>query len=96
MSVIRNLGERVEKEHTQYLRDHQRTDERSINQSIATTMTPDLNPETTTFESLVNRGTAPVATVASSASTPTWDDDVWGSILNDNQVCALMTFVLIV
>ncbi|PFH49107.1 hypothetical protein AMATHDRAFT_76388 [Amanita thiersii Skay4041] len=97
MSVIKKLGDRVEKEHNQYLRDSQRIEDRSAlasnggalgNQSFATTVD---------FESLVARGSAsgsmiqvPVASAATSTSNvvsgngTSWEDEVWGSIFNDN------------
>jgi SCY1-like protein 2 len=82
MSVIQKLGQRVEKEHTQYLRDHQRLDDRS-SLSPGPSMTPDL-ASNISFEQLVHRKGVHST---SGANSPSWDDDVWGKIINDsNQV----------
>ncbi|KAJ4488353.1 other/SCY1 protein kinase [Lentinula aciculospora] len=87
MEVIRKLGDRVEKEHNQFLRDSQRLEDRSaiavdgatITQSFAGSMD---------FESLVGGKNGAVQTNATggsvgSAGKTSWDDDVWGSIFND-------------
>ncbi|KAF8584105.1 kinase-like protein [Ramaria rubella] len=87
MNVIRNLGERVEKEHMQYLKDSQRTEDRSggINGSISSQV---LGSTGVDFESLVASNTAATKTNASTSDSPSkgWDDDVWGSILADTPV----------
>ncbi|KAE9407078.1 hypothetical protein BT96DRAFT_954642 [Gymnopus androsaceus JB14] len=84
MDVIRKLGERVEKEHNQFLRDSQRHEDRSAigadggaTQSFAGTVD---------FESLVGgkNGVVQNDTGGGSAGkNSAWDDDVWGSIFND-------------
>ncbi|KAI0048222.1 kinase-like protein [Auriscalpium vulgare] len=79
MGVIRTLGDRVEKEHNQYLRDSQRIEDRSalaIGGASGPTMGGGVD-----FESLV--GGASVATVKADTefNGSGWDDDVWGSIL---------------
>lgn len=84
MDVIRKLGERVEKEHNQFLRDSQRHEDRSAvgadngaAQSFAGTVD---------FESLVGGKNGLVqndATGGSVGKNSAWDDDVWGSIFND-------------
>lgn len=80
MSVIQKLGQRVEKEHTQYLRDHQRLDERST-MSPTPSMTPDL-AQNISFEQLVHRKEAKSG---GNPTSPSWDDDVWGNILGDSK-----------
>ncbi|OCH95578.1 kinase-like protein [Obba rivulosa] len=83
MQVIRTLGDRVEKEHDQYLRDSQRVDRQpltAVNGSshLAT------GGGAVDFESLVSNGTT--ATVnADTVIDPSknWEDDVWGSIFNN-------------
>ncbi|KAJ3985207.1 other/SCY1 protein kinase [Lentinula detonsa] len=89
MEVIRKLADRVEKEHHQFLRDSQRLEDRSaiavdgatVTQSFAGSMD---------FESLVGGKNGAVQTndtggsLGSTAEKTSWDDDVWGSIFNDN------------
>ncbi|KAI0317305.1 hypothetical protein OF83DRAFT_1058941, partial [Amylostereum chailletii] len=81
MSVIRKLGDRVEKEHNQYLRDSQRIEDRSaINVNGTSGASSSTGP--VDFESLV--GGTNAATVKADTNfdgTTGWDDDVWGSIL---------------
>jgi SCY1-like protein 2 len=81
MGVIKKLGDRVEKEHYQFLRDTQRIEDKSalkvngVAGSSATAGPVD-------FESLV--GGANGATVKADTTLEggtNWDDDVWGSIL---------------
>ncbi|EJD53253.1 kinase-like protein [Auricularia subglabra TFB-10046 SS5] len=92
MRVIRTLADRVEKEHTQFLKDSQRVEDRSTvatnGAQVSAAMTGTIN-----FQSLVAGGTASAATSpgigAAAASSPvvkSWDDDVWGSILGDEHV----------
>lgn len=100
-SVIHKLSDRVEKEHSQYLRDSQRNEDRSA------VIDPSGNPlpafgGSVDFESLVQGSGASttsttngMGTFADPASAPTsvpatangskstsWEDDVWGSILD--------------
>ncbi|KAL4250432.1 Catalytically Inactive Kinase-Related Protein [Abortiporus biennis] len=82
MEVIKKLGDRVEKEHNQYLRDSQRIEDRSA----VTTNGAHQAPSTTVdFESLVGGG-AVIPTlkteshIESQKTTTSWEDDVWGSI----------------
>ncbi|KAF7359384.1 Kinase-like protein [Mycena sanguinolenta] len=83
MGVIRKLGDRVEEEHKQFLRDSQRLEDRSATAvNGATGIAPAGGVD---FASLVGRANG--ATVK--ADTPidanvSWDDDPWASILNDN------------
>ncbi|GJE86963.1 other/SCY1 protein kinase [Phanerochaete sordida] len=81
MEVIKKLGDRVEKEHDQYLRDSQRIEDRS-----ATPINGITNQSAVggvDFENLVGSGAAQTVradTVIDPAKG--WDDDVWGSIFN--------------
>ncbi|KIM23753.1 hypothetical protein M408DRAFT_249795 [Serendipita vermifera MAFF 305830] len=96
MSVIRTLGERVEKEHSQYLRDSQRNEDRPA------VVDPAGNPLAQApgqldFHSLVSGGAAPVTTASTGSSlnglsngvaatnVSSWEDDVWGSILDGTE-----------
>ncbi|KAJ7197216.1 kinase-like domain-containing protein [Mycena pura] len=83
MAVIRKLGERVEEEHKQFLRDSQRLEDRSataVNGAAGMHATSSVD-----FASLVGRANGAAVKPDSSADTSTsWDDDPWASILNDN------------
>jgi hypothetical protein len=93
MSVIRKLGERVEKEHNQFLRDSQRIEDRS-----ATNTNGIKSPAFHTgvnFESLVGRAngaTVKPDTVIDGDGSKGWDDDVWGSIFNAPEVICRISF----
>ncbi|KAI0361929.1 kinase-like protein [Trametes cingulata] len=80
MEVIKKLGDRVEREHDQYLRDSQRVEDRSATTLNGRSSVPAAGGAVD-FESLVANGTgsAPKANTASENST-SWEDDVWGSI----------------
>ncbi|OAX40509.1 kinase-like protein [Rhizopogon vinicolor AM-OR11-026] len=83
MSVIRKLGERVEKEHNQFLRDSQRLEDRSGTNTNGA-KSPAFNTGVD-FESLVGRAngaTVKPDTVFDEDGSKGWDDDVWGSIFN--------------
>lgn len=85
MEVIKKLGDRVEKEHDQYLRDSQRIEDRSA--TAVNGASPPTLGGTVDFESLVggqNVGTVKADTVLDASKG--WDDDVWGSILNSSEV----------
>jgi len=86
MGVIRKLGERVEKEHNQFLRDSQRIEDRSTETNGV--RSPAFN-NGVDFESLVGRAngaTVKPDTVIDGDSSKGWDDDVWGSIFNAAEV----------
>ncbi|KAG9045662.1 hypothetical protein FS837_005902 [Tulasnella sp. UAMH 9824] len=92
MQVIKILGDRIEKEHSQYLRDSQRVDDKS---AVTTSNgVPSFTAGPVDFESLVGGGKSPGLGAPSSPAvngailTPakSWEDDVWGSILNGNEV----------
>ncbi|KAH9483858.1 Protein kinase domain-containing protein ppk32 [Psilocybe cubensis] len=85
MQVIKKLAERVEKEHDQFLRDSQRLEDRS---GIATDGNQVANgiTQNVDFESLVG-GKANGQTIKADTAVDnnaSWDDDVWGSIFNNN------------
>ncbi|KAF7295265.1 Kinase-like protein [Mycena indigotica] len=80
MGVIRKLGERVEEEHKQFLRDSQRLEDRS-----ATAMNGNGSQAagSVDFASLVGRANGASVKPDSEASTG-WDDDPWATMLNDD------------
>ncbi|KAK7440244.1 Protein kinase domain-containing protein ppk32 [Stygiomarasmius scandens] len=87
MTVIKVLGDRVEKEHNQFLRDSQRIEDRSATATNGS-MSTQVLAGSVDFENLVGRGTTGNgmtgnASQTSSSQAPSWDDDVWGSIFND-------------
>jgi SCY1-like protein 2 len=80
MAVIKKLGDRVEKEHDQFLRDSQRIEDRS-----ATAVNGSVDGPTSRggmdFETLVGgAGTGNIK--ADTELSGNWEDDVWGSILS--------------
>ena len=84
MEVIKKLGDRVEKEHDQFLRDSQRIEDRSSTPINGITTGPAVGG--VDFESLVGSGgatTVKADTVIDSSAG--WDDDVWGSILGSGE-----------
>ena len=100
--MIKTLGERVEREHSQHLRDSQRIEDRSGGFDINATSNgaPKLGG-TVDFQTLV-AGPAGAATSSGGlgasttsvnvlAKTTSWEDDVWGSILDGNDVSASRT-----
>ncbi|KAG8934229.1 hypothetical protein FRC01_004309 [Tulasnella sp. 417] len=91
MQVIKVLGDRIEREHSQYLRDSQRVEDKS---AVATPNgIPSFTAGPVDFESLVGGGKSPGPSAASMpaanggalAPAKSWEDDVWGSILNGNE-----------
>ncbi|KAF7966844.1 hypothetical protein HWV62_36889 [Athelia sp. TMB] len=82
MSVIRKLGDRVEKEHNQFLRDSQRIEDRSgAGEAGAFTGAPGVGGGVD-FESLVGRANSATVKADSAIESKSWDDDdPWGSIL---------------
>ncbi|KAJ7756838.1 kinase-like domain-containing protein [Mycena maculata] len=83
MTVIRKLGDRVEEEHKQFLRDSQRLEDRS-----ATAVNGAAGPQPAggvDFASLVGRANGATVKADTSAEASTsWDDDPWTAILNEN------------
>ncbi|KAH7889933.1 kinase-like domain-containing protein [Phlebopus sp. FC_14] len=82
MSVIRKLGDRVEKEHNQFLRDSQRIE--NVSSTVNGVASQNLNSGLD-FESLVGRANVTVKPDTVIDKTKSWDDDVWGSIFNNPQ-----------
>lgn len=83
MAAIKKLGDRVQREHDQFLRDSQRIEDRSA-LAVNGTTTPNLGGRVN-FESLVGGGDG--ATVKPDTvidGNKSWDDDdIWGSIFSD-------------
>jgi len=83
MEVIRKLGDRVEKEHIQFLRDSQRIGEHSSTETNGSAgiknVATNLN-----FESLVGGANSASVIADSTGAAKGWDDDVWDSIFTDN------------
>ena len=84
MEVIRKLGQRVEKEHDQFLRDSQRLEDHS---TVAMDGGPGVNgiAVSVDFESLVGKANG-VTVKADTVMDVSWDSDVWGSIFNSSAV----------
>lgn len=82
MSVIRKLGERVEKEHNQYLRDSQRIEDRSTGKTNGLAEFPAASGPAD-FESLVGRSNNAGGSTETPNNAPSWEDDVWGSIFTN-------------
>ena len=82
MAVIKKLGDRVEKEHDQFLRDSQRIEDRS-----ATAVNGSVDRLTSRggmdFETLVG-GAGGASIKADTELNGNWEDDVWGSILSSD------------
>jgi len=105
--VIKTLSERVEREHSQYLRDSQRIEDRSggFDTNAISNGVPKLGG-TVDFQTLVagpamavasprGLGTPTTTSVNGAANTTNWDDDVWGSILDGSDVSAPRTHGII-
>ena len=99
MSVIKKLGDRVEKEHDQFLRDSQRIEDRSGLASNGTNGA--VTSQGIDFESLVGRANVVPPTNGPTISIDTpgdengWDDDGWGSMLNDTVRNSLFSVPLV-
>jgi SCY1-like protein 2 len=93
MAVIKKLGDRVEREHGQFLRDAQRLEDRSaIPTSDAAPNPVDGNVN---FENLVGRGdgmTVKPDTVINGTSKGWDEDDVWGSIFSSDESVSAVFF----
>ena len=85
MSVIKKLGDRVEREHDQFLRDSQRLEDRSavpVSGAVSNSVGGEVN-----FENLVGGGdgvTVKADTVINGSSKGWDEDDVWGSIFSSD------------
>lgn len=101
-SVIHTLSERVEKEHSQYLRDSQRNEDRSTVMDPSGNSLPQLGGEVD-FQTLVSGNakggsgsvlgdvftsntTTSTANNTGATKVASWEDDVWGSILDGTEV----------
>ncbi|EIN07701.1 kinase-like protein [Punctularia strigosozonata HHB-11173 SS5] len=89
MAVIRKLGDRVEKEHIQFLRDSQRTEDHSTASTSSNGTPVNGHAGALDFASLVSSaGNTPikadglVSSPGPSSNAPSWEDDVWGSIFS--------------
>lgn len=81
MAVIKKLGDRVEKEHNQFLRDSQRIEDHSATAVNGTANGP-TSKGGVDFESLVGGSGAAGTIKADTELNGNWEDDVWGSILS--------------
>ena len=101
--MIKTLGERVEREHGQYLRDSQRIEDRSsgFDVNASSNGVPKLGG-TVDFETLVagpamaltsssGLGASTTTGVGGVAKITSWEDDVWGSILDGSDVSVSRT-----
>jgi SCY1-like protein 2 len=80
MAVIKKLGDRVEKEHDQFLRDSQRIEDRSAT-AVNGSVDGPRSRAGMDFETLVGgAGTGNIK--ADTELSGNWEDDVWGSILS--------------
>ncbi|TFK67903.1 kinase-like protein [Pluteus cervinus] len=79
MAVIKKLGERVEKEHDQFLRDSQRLEDHS---GTATSSSKVQSfSHSVDFESLVSRANGTPGTSTLTVDDPlSWEGDVWGDM----------------
>lgn len=91
MSVIKKLGDRVEREHNQFLRDAQRIEDRSA--TAVNGSTGALPSVAVDFESLVGRGGTGGSIKAQDTgnNNASWDDDAWSSIFNDTPSTSAQT-----
>jgi SCY1-like protein 2 len=93
MGVIKKLGDRVEREHDQFLRDAQRLEDRSaipVSGAVSNPVAGEVN-----FENLVARGDGTTVKPDSviDGSSKGWDeDDVWGSIFSNDETVSIDLF----
>ena len=93
MEVIKKLGDRVEREHGQFLRDSQRLEDRSAIPASGAAPNPVVGE--VNFENLVGGGdgTTVKQDTAIDGSSKGWDeDDVWGSIFSSNETVSIYLF----
>ena len=93
MAVIKKLGDRVEREHGQFLRDSQRLEDRSAVPVSGAEPNP-VGGEVN-FENLVGGGdgVAVKQDTAINGSSKGWDeDDVWGSIFSSSETVSIDSF----
>ncbi|KAF9456136.1 kinase-like domain-containing protein [Collybia nuda] len=90
MQVIKKLGDRVEKEHDQFLRDSQRLEDRSATRVNGASGPSGLDASVD-FESLVGRENGAIKENTVVNRDRSWDDDVWGSIFNSQEASGIQT-----
>ncbi|KAF9492229.1 kinase-like protein [Pleurotus eryngii] len=83
MGVIKKLGERVEKEHNQFLRDSQRLEDRSSLNTNGNANGVQSFAGSVDFEHLVG-GSNGIPAKSTNQTNGSWEDDVWGSIFSDD------------
>lgn len=83
MGVIKKLGERVEKEHNQFLRDSQRLEDRSSLNTNGNANGVQSFAGSVDFEHLVG-GSNGIPAKSTKQTNSSWEDDVWGSIFSDD------------
>jgi len=92
MAVIKKLGDRVELEHNQFLRDSQRLEDRST-VSVSGAASIPVGGEVN-FENLVGHGdgvTVKPDTVINGSSKGWDEDDVWGSIFSSDETVGVFS-----
>lgn len=91
MSVIQTLGARVEREHSQHLREVRKMEEQTATMSVSNGDNPfDFSGQSqeVDFETLVKGGTPSASTQAAASTDDPWDMDNWG---NDDLVSFFAT-----
>lgn len=89
MTVIQKLSQRVEKEHAQFLRDSQRLEDRSTT-SVSGSSGSQPYGGSVDFENLVGRANgASIKADTMIDGNKSWDNDIWGSIFNGDEVSDL-------
>ncbi|KAJ7090230.1 kinase-like domain-containing protein [Mycena belliarum] len=89
MAVIRKLGDRVEEEHKQFLRDSQRLEDRSATATNGGAGIPTAGVDFASLVGRANGATVKADTVLDASQS--WDDDPWASMLNDSNVPPMQT-----
>lgn len=82
MSVIQSLGARVEREHSQHLREVRKMEEQTASMHVSNGDNPfDFSGQTqeVDFETLVKGGTPSGSTPAAATTADPWDMDSWGN-----------------
>ncbi|EJT45147.1 clathrin-coated vesicle protein [Trichosporon asahii var. asahii CBS 8904] len=82
MSVIQTLGARVEREHSQHLREVRKMEEQTATMNVSNGDNPfDFSGQSqeVDFETLVKGGTPSASTPAAASTADPWDMDNWGN-----------------
>lgn len=82
MSVIQTLGARVEREHSQHLREVRKMEEQTATMNVSNGDNPfDFSGQSqeVDFETLVKGGTPSGSTPAAASTADPWDMDSWGN-----------------